>query len=112
MVADNLEHCNGGCFDVTLADSDFQDCWGTQTTAVWTAGVYMFWADDTRIVRSRFNSNGIRDATESNMAEGTILLEIAYPVSAQAILQLLVILGAFLTITGDYRGKRRWLTSA
>ena len=72
----NLSPCNGGCYNGTVIDSIFEDTWGTETVTKWAGGTYMFWADETRVLRSSFHDNGLRDSTETGKSIGTLHLDI------------------------------------
>eukprot|EP01043_Picozoa_sp_COSAG02_P036007 COSAG02_NODE_2612_length_8419_cov_2.286779_4_plen_1809_part_00 len=66
----NTGNCAGGCMHTSYKNVDVSDLTGTWKVYAWTAQSVFHWADDFSMTKSRIVNGGIRDDTETAVADG------------------------------------------
>ena len=72
LIAYHIGECAGGCWDMRISDSSFENLAGSQTTTPWASHAITFWAETLEVVRTNFDHVGLDVAIDEAVCEGVV----------------------------------------
>ena len=72
LIAYHLGECAGGCWNMSISDSEFYNAYGTQATTLWSSHALTYWAETLEMSRTRFNHVGLDENVVDAVCEGVV----------------------------------------
>jgi hypothetical protein len=72
IIAYHIGECAGGCWEMRLADSEFYNAYGFQTTAPWSSHLLTWWAETLEVSRTRFENVGLDTDVHDAVCMGVV----------------------------------------